>query len=586
MIATAHAIIFLTIKLLQKIQQLVAQSNESEKMDSRDRELQKRIAEREEDERKWTELMEKHPRVGLLPSPELLTKGFKLGKDATDTLEDFRQTFLWLSKKEALNTEFYKYYTVEHNEVSKEEFGALISLAFSNSFAPIRHTANPTLNEYVIWYYAGHGGDKSSENQEISSMPNLEEVGISTTYNDSAKPFAKHLQDKPVEGGELCLHHVGYCGLYGLIAPWIASVKEKSQNSKGEKKNKHLIIILDSCYAGMIAEDLEELNKERGPWNENGCSISIQTACGPDEPTHGGYFTPCFLTLNDDENLRERLKNEWEAKEEQEKESFRGLPLPSPRVVTTRADSGQNSLTMEFSFNNGHKLTLFADSGFFKFCSISIFKEDELKELKKRGLNEKTARDFMNKNTPNFTILDYKLKTLQNGAFAGSPMGLFLIEEPGEPKFAVCAHVHFAKGDTLKVGRINLVHHLKPNGDNILYVEDDEGGINKIKYAVVPKVKKASKPDDLEYWKWKEKDPSSSVSFISQQRKLKDEVNKGAKLVKACHDFVESEEPGRWNDHTKWDMKSSDLSHSGKFRQKERSQWMKKYKEIYDKSEK
>ncbi|XP_067020704.1 uncharacterized protein [Acropora muricata] len=551
---------------------------------------------RKELDRERTESMEKHPRVGLLPSPELLTIGSKCGQDVTDTLEDFRQTVHWLKNKEALNIDFYKYYT-DGQDLKGEEFGALIKLAFGNSVDAVRNTANLTLDEYVIWYYAGHGRDNSSENQEILSMPKLEKVGISTTYNDSAKPFAEHLQNKPVKGGELCLHHVGYCGLYGLIAPWIASVKDESKNSAGVKKNKHLVIILDSCYAGMIAEDLKELNKEKGPWNENGCSITIQTACGPDETTDGGYFTPCFLTLNNDENLQERLKNEWEAIEEQEKESFRGLPLPSPRVVTTRADSGKNSLTMEFSFNNSHKLTLFSDSGFFKFCSLSIFEEDELKELEPRVFNEETARDFM-KNPSNFTILDYKLKTLKDGQFAGSPMGLFLIEEPGEPKLAVCAHVHFAKGDTSKVGRINLVHHLKPHGSNILYVEDREGlsdsqfnkRKHKIEYAVVSKVEKPSNPGDWVYWKWKEEDPLSSISFYSQtydqQRTLKDEVNKGAELVKACHHFVEHEEPGRWNDHTKWDMKSSDLSHSGKLRQKERSQWMKEYMEEYENSSK
>ncbi|XP_015766121.1 PREDICTED: uncharacterized protein LOC107344952 [Acropora digitifera] len=541
---------------------------ESEKMISVDREIQRGTAEREEYLREWTESMVKHPRVGLLPSPELLTIGFELGKDATDTLEDFRQTFLWLSEKGALHTEFYKnLYTRERSEVSKEQFEALISLAFSNSFAAMRHTFHLTRNEYVIWYYAGHGRDKSGVNQEILSMPKLENLechAFNTAYNDSAKRFAKHLQEKPVKGGELCLHHVGYCGLYGLIAPWIASVKDVSQNSAGEKRNKHLIIILDSCYAGMIAKDLKELNKEKGPWNENGCSITIQTACGPKECTYGGYFTPCFLTLNDDENLLERLKNEWKAMEKQEKKYFKGLPLPSPKVVTTRADSGQNSLTMEFSFNKGYKLTLFSDSGFFKFCSFSIFKEDELKKLKERVLNEETTRNFMN--TSKFTILDYKLKTLgdRNGPFTDSPIGLFLIEEPEEPEFAVCGHVHFLKGDTSRVGRINLVHCCLSPTNSLIYQEAEAGlsksqikkGRHRIAYAVVPKVETPSKPDDWEYWKWDEKNPSSSVSFNSQtddrkQSKLKDEVNKGAALVKACHEFVECHEKGRWNDHKK-----------------------------------
>ena len=545
---------------------------------------------RDQLDREGSESMEKHPRVGLLPSPELLTKGSTLGEDGIDTVKDFNLVFDLMNEIEALNREFYSSYRKERLE--KVEFGALINLAFENSFAATRHTANPTLDEYVIWYYTGHGRNKE-KNAEMLSMPKLEEVEINTAYNDSAKNFAKHLQDKPVEGGELCLHHVGYCGLYGLIAPWIASVKEKSQNSAREKENKHLIIILDSCYAGMIARDLEELNKEEGPWNQNGCSITIQTACGPDEPTYGGYFTPRFVTLNKEQGLLDDLKERWAQMKDEEKNIFCSLPQPSPKVVTTRDDPGQNNPTMEFSFNNGHKLTLFSDPGFFKFCDLSIFEELEVKEENNlKVLSANAAKDFMG-NTSNFNILDYKLKTLQTGQFAGSPMGLFLIEEPRESKFAVCAHVHFAEGDTSKVGRINLVHHLKPHGNNILYVEDHGGltnsqgnnGKHKIKYAVVSKVKKPSNPGDCVYWKWKENDPLSSISFYSQtydqQRTLKEEVNKGAKLVKACHDFVECHEQGRWNDPSRWNMTTS---YRGQLRQRERSQRVNEYLKKYDKS--
>ena len=563
-------------------------------------------AQREENYKKWIESMEKHPRVGLLPSPELLTKGSSLGKDATDTIEDFRQTCRWLSKKEVLGTKFYKYYT-GGKDLETEQFGALIRLAFSNSFAAMRHTFSPKLEEYVIWYYAGHGHPKISNNTEksstpkLASTPKLEEVKLNPEYNDAAKEFAKGLQNQPVKGGELCLHHVGYCGLYGLIEPWIASVKVESMNKPGEKENKHLIIILDSCYSGMIAQDLEELKKEKGPWNQNGCSISIQTACGANEPTCGGYFTPCFLTLNKDEDQRKLLKQKWEAMEGEEKKYFRDLPLPSPRVVTTRANSGQNSLTMEFSFNNGHKLTLFSDPGFFKFCSLSIFEQGELdyeefNEKTARVLNEKTARDFV-KTTSNFTILDYKLKTLQKGPFASSPMGLFLIEEPGEPKFAVCAHVHFAKGGTSRVGRINLVHHLTPPRNNLLYLEDHDGlsnkqvkkGIHKIDYAAVAKVAQPShyNPNDWQYWEWNKEDPSTSILFpshIADQCALKDEVINGARLVKQCHDFVEREEQGRWDDLARWNMTSKDKSYMGEFRRRERSQWMNQYKKEYDKT--
>ena len=565
-----------------ELQELVAQSKESEKMNSIENEFQKRIAQREEQDREFTESMEKHPRVGLLPSPDKLTTDYSLGEDAIDSLKDFRQTYLWLRDKEALNTEFYKYYTSEE-DLTKKQFEELIKLTFSKSFDAVRHTANPTRDEYVILYYAGHGlWPMDPNNTTESSMPKLE-VELNE-YFVAAKDFAKDLQDQPVKGGELLLHDVGCCGLYGLIQPFIASVIVQSQNNPEGKKNKHLIIILDSCYSGMIAQDLEGLKGKDGPWNRNGCSISIQTACGDDEPTFGGYFTPCFLTLNKEQDLLDDLKKNWEAMEDAKKDYFKSLSLPSPKVVTTRHDSAQNNPTMEFSFDSGHKLTLFSDPGFFKFCALSIFARDEVQN--ERVLNNWSVSEFM-ENTSNFTILDYKLKTLQRGPFAGSPLGLFLIEEPGEPEFAVCAHVHFAQGDTSRVGRINLVRHLKPPLNNVLYCEDHDGvtkrkvkeGNGKIKYAAVPKVSEPSdhNPDDWKYWKWKKGTCSRCILFtccISDQSSLIEEVNKGAKLVNKCHDFVEDYEPRRWDDHTKWNMRSSDLSYRGKLRQKERFQWI------------
>ena len=570
-----------------ELQEPVAQSKESEKMNF------SYEAFRDEVDRERTGSMEKHPRVGLLPSPELLTIGSTLGEDGIDTVKDFDLVFDLMNEIEALNQGFYSSYRKELLQI--EEFGALIQLAFSICFAATRHTGNPTLDEYVIWYYTGHGRNKE-KNAEMLSMPKLEKVQVNTSYNDSAKDFAKHLQDQPVKGGELCLHHVGYCGLYGLIAPWIASVKDESINHPGEKKNKHLIIILDSCYAGMIAQDLEELNKKEGPWNQNGCSISIQTACGSDELAYGGYFTPRFVTLNKEQGLLDELKKRWAEMKDEEKKIFCSLPQPSPKLVTTRNDSGQNDPTMEFSFNNGHKLTLFSDPGFFKFCDLSVFEELEFKEEHNlKVLSESAAEHFMG-NTSNFNILDYKLKTLQNGPFAGFPIGLFLIEEPRNSKFAVCAHVHFAKEDTSKVGRINLVHHLKPQGNNILYVEDHEGlskrqvkkGIHKIEYAVVTKVEEPSNPDDWEYWEWNKENPSTSISFKyhtdDQQSTLKDKVNKGAELVKACHAFVECHEKGRWNDLSRWKMTLKDKSYRGLFRQRERSQRVNEYLKKYDKS--
>lgn len=556
-----------------------------------EKKYQEMMAQRKKDEEEWIREMEKHPRCGLLPSPEELDIGFnRPGKDDTDTRKDFDLVHQWLKKIKALNEGFYIYYKKNDGEfLQKTEYGALINLAFSNSFAAMRHTFSPELPEYVIWYYTGHGFDPKCDSSGKSSIPNLEAVGFNTEYNKTADEFAKELQDVPVKGGELCLHHVGYCGLYGLLRPWLAAVKSQSMNIPGEKKNKHLIIILDSCYSGIIAQDLEELNKKDGPWNQNGCTVTIQAACGADQPTYGGYFTPSFLTLNQDQSLLEELKGKWKELNENLKICYRTLPQPSPKVVTTRiSDEEQNSpLTVEFPVND-HQITLFPDPGFFKYCWLTLFKHEEKKLLKTRVLNDSTTQSFMN--TPNFTVLDYKLKTSQNGPFAGHPMGLFLMEDLNDSELAVCAHVHFASDDTSNVGMINVVHHKVPPLQNVLYVEDHDGlsqsqlrrNRHKIDYAAIPKIPNPQSPRDWEYWSWNTANPSSSIaipSHIADPSALGCEMDNGARMVKKCHEFVESNESGRWANISRWNMTSNDLSYSGKFRQKERSEWMEKYLE-------
>ena len=559
-----------------------------------EKEVQEWMAQRQQQDKEWARDMEKHPRCGLLPSPEELAIGFDTGQDATDTRKDFDQVHQWLKKIEALNEKFYDFYQKpeKHSEfLDAEAYGSLIRLAFSNSFAAMLHTFSPELPEYVLWYYVGHGYDPNGDSSGKSSIPNLEKVGFRTSYNKIADRFApKELQDQLVKGGELCLHHVGYCGLYGLLKPWIAAVKSKSMNNPSEKKNKHLIIILDSCYSGIMAQDLEELNQKGGPWNQNGCTVTIQAACSPDETTYGGYFTPGFLTLNQNQSLLKELKKEWELMEENTKDCYRSLPLPSPKVVTTRKDVEHRPLTLEFGFNNGHQITLFPDPGFFKFCSISIFEHEEEDLMKTRVLNASTTQTFMS--STNFTVLDYMLKTLQNTPFAGRPMGLFLINDPNDPNLAVCAHVHFDENDTFKVGKINLVHHKVPPQQNLLYVEDHDGlsksqvkkGRHKVEYATVPKIPDPKKPADWEYWSWNSADPPNSVpmpSHITDPNALRCKVGNGARLVKKCHEFVESKEPGRWNDTSRWDQKSTDLSYSRKLRREERSEWMNRYIEKY-----
>ena len=520
---------------------------------------------------------ENHPRCVLLPSPEKLDTSMNSpGSDVTDTLEDFQRIKNWAKENKLLNTGFSDYRERQDKQLEKSSFKSLVQLAFSTAFVAMRNTRSPDLEELVFWFYTGHGlGTETAKTLEYLSTPCLSNFDLNHNYLDDAIVFDFVQKERKVQGGELCLHMGGFCDLYGLLKPWIAAVKSESINAPGQKKNKHLVVILDSCHSGIIAQELKEFEKQVRKKDDSFLkenSVTIQAACGPNERTFGGYFTPVFLYLNDPQNkkLLEQLRKSWKQMTDEKKDEYRSIELPSPLVVTTRAslqgteeqaqpplaeggtvdpqpppaeggtvdpqpapaegdtvdfqpppaqgdtvdpqpppaqgdtvdpqpppaqgdtvdpqpppaqgdtvDPQPQNVTMEINVQN-FKLTLFPDAGFFKFCSLKVFQYRQAKALeplvKERALYRATVEAFMK--SKSFKVLDYKLKTYTGTGpadkNAGSPKGLFLLDDPHNPGFAVCAHVHFKAGstDVNDVQRINVVHHKRPPGRCIEYVED------------------------------------------------------------------------------------------------------------------
>ena len=154
----------------------------------------------------------------------------------------------------------------------------------------------------------------------------------------------------------------GYCDLEGLLEPWITALTRSRP-----MKNKHLIVIADSCFSGMLVKDLQKLALEKSPWNQNGCSVTVQSACSSDEVNFVGYFASCFVHFNKPENRAclEKLKQKWNDESEIRKNDFkyRHLHLPSPEVATTmpldKLSSTIDCPTMEFQ---NFPLTLFHDA--------------------------------------------------------------------------------------------------------------------------------------------------------------------------------------------------------------------------------
>ena len=535
--------------------------------------------------KEWPRSVVKNVRCGILPSPEALKTDSSRESDETNTIKDFKEMANWLSK--VFNTDCYKFFR-EGSDLDEDNYTKFIQFAYGNPFASLRQWGHPELEDLVIWYYTGHGvpNDKLPN---AWSMPDLTKAGFTEGYIKSDKNYIDVKKEK-VKGGELCLHHVGFCGLEGLLQPWIASVRPKSQYAEcKERKNKHFLIILDSCHSGNLAKKLEELNKKPGPWNQGGCTVTVQAACGPDEVTYGGYFTPCFKFFSENQQQLKERSEEWSGMDEEKREHFRRIKLPSPKLVTTRSLNEREKRMPVFLWEIGNfKLSLFQDPGFFKFCAIQQFQlEEEEKLHSERVLNPDKAADFMKSAT--FKVIDYKLKELKQGPYEGAPMGLFLLEDPSDPtKYAVCAHIHFKKNDTSKVGGINLVHHVRPPMGEIRFTEDHDGLSNnqirksrhKIPYAMVPACANANKKDPSHWscWDWETGIPVNSL-FLSDE--IKAEIDKAKRLLKACHDFVEAKESGRWADVGQWNMTSKDLGVMGLFKKKQRSAWMDQYLKTY-----
>ena len=318
--------------------------------------------------------------------------------------------------------------------------------------------------------------------------------------------------------------------------------------------NSQLVVILDSCYSGEVAKQLHDFVRDIGeevPRPPDGINITIQAACGTDERTFGGYFTPVFTYLNDPENeeVLEKWKDEWEKMTEEARSNYKSLDLPSPMVVTTLPASEDTTMKFTFQGNFGlyTNVTLFPDAGFFKFCYVKVqHHQDKAFEGQDRVLNGEKATEFMVKGE--FVVFDYKLKTFGGSSgkaaeFAGNPVGLFLLIAPSN-KF-ICAHIHFAPNNTRRPTRINLVHHHNvPCVNTGLYEEDHDKMLRK-------EIKKGEHKIDVT-----------------------EHYNAG-KLVQNCREFVEKEEPGRWSDVSKWDMTGKDdVSVLGTFKMiQERSAW-------------
>ena len=209
-------------------------------------------------------------------------------------------------------------------------------------------------------------------------------------------------------------------------------------------------------------------------------------------------------------------------------------------IATTRPQSqvASQDVTLELTVQN-FKLTLFQDAGFFKFCSIMVYKHQDtwFYSSEETVLTRTSPNYFMTSST--FTVLDYKLKKMVTGPHAGSPMGLFLLEDPTNPNYAVCADIYFQRGNTNNPQAIYLVHRKKPPVGIVSYI-DDHGG--------------RSRPP---------------IKLSKNKIRVRSDAN-GQRLVQACREYVTRRECCRWSCILRWNMTTCQLGVNGLLRVRER----------------
>ena len=479
----------------------------------------------------------------IICSPEKLESDDHPGSDVTNTKMDYELLDAWGRKRRFLS---------QHRGISwyVDNFDNCVYLAFLSGIFS---------SQLTLWYYTGHGLDKAKASKlHYSSSPNLGDLmkrfvdDRDRYYHLLSKPYVltERCKKRKVKGGELSLNKFGFCDLYGLLKFWFAGIDDLlnlHRNFEPQRPTlKHLVIIVDSCYGGEFAQQLPEFVKDfkqSYPFLSNDINITIQAACGPDERTVGGYFTPVFTYLNDPDNemLLETLKMDWKDMTEEDRRKYGLLDLPSPIIVTTLPAPQGTTMEIPLVDNYGEnpKVTLFQDAGFFKFCFVKVHQHQDktLFEGQDRALGKNSADQFMNDGQ--FQVFDYKLKTMRgpDNPYAGNPLGLFLLEDPCDKDKVICVHIHFDRDDTSHYTRINLVHHKKPPLEStcLLHVEDH---------------------DDL-----------TKTDIKRGRHKIKVSSHTNApQLVEACRQFVHANEEGRWEDVGRWNMENDDISVRGRFR--------------------
>jgi hypothetical protein len=93
--------------------------------------------------------------------------------------------------------------------------------------------------------------------------------------------------------GHFCVEKKEVVTLDDILAVWAASAPYQAGGSR-------LLIVADSCFAGLMAARLRSLCTRPGQQGvrlaEAARAVAVQASCGPDEVAYDGCFTSRYVT--------------------------------------------------------------------------------------------------------------------------------------------------------------------------------------------------------------------------------------------------------------------------------------------------
>lgn len=148
-------------------------------------------------------------------------------------------------------------------------------------------------------YLLGHGINKETINNIKSNKK------LTSYYQAFFEEFFMTIEENPnqILDGSI-IHTVNIISLQKIVDDFISRVNQNNY------QNKHLIIVLDSCFSG------NSLNQISGMDYTNitkvNCQITIQSACNNEEVSYGNCFAPLFRLLQSfDQKQLEKLIDQF-----------------------------------------------------------------------------------------------------------------------------------------------------------------------------------------------------------------------------------------------------------------------------------